>query len=90
MATGKPVTAGRFQPGEALTRAVTQRLDGRDVRRLANEAQVVRIVSGSAWISLDGSDILVKRGEQADLEPGLYPPVISSINGLSVVYEVWK
>ncbi|MBI5670691.1 MAG: hypothetical protein HZC41_22080 [Chloroflexi bacterium] len=83
--------AGRLQTGSGFGRKrYSQRLDGRDVRRLTNVEQVVRVVAGSAWITLDGEDILVNRGETVTLQPGVYPPVISSMNGRPLEYEVWR
>lgn len=91
MATPKTMTAGRLHQFRGFdTKVATERLDGRDVRRMTNVAQVVRVVSGNAWITLDGEDILVSRGEEAALQPGEYPPVISSMNGRPLVYEVWR
>lgn len=91
MATNKSMMAGPYRKVSGTeVKVQTQRLDGRDVRKMTNVAQVVRVVAGSAWITLNGEDIFVNRGEQVQIEPGEYAPVISGVNGRSVVYEIWR
>jgi hypothetical protein len=57
---------------------------------MTNVAQLIRVVSGSAWITLNGEDIIVNRGEEVRITPSEHPPVISGVNGRSVVYEIWR
>ena len=91
MATNNPLMAGPYRKAAGTEKKVqTQRLDGRDVRRMTNVAQVIRVVAGSAWITVNGEDIFVNRGEQIQIEPSEHPPVISGVNGRAVVYEVWR
>jgi mannose-6-phosphate isomerase-like protein (cupin superfamily) len=91
MATNNPLMSGQYRKVTGTeVKVQTQRLDGRDVRKMTNVAQVIRVVAGSAWITLNGEDIFVNRGEQVRVEPGEHPPVISGVNGRSVVYEIWR
>ena len=91
MAINKSLMAGQYRTMAGPEKKVqTQHLDGRDVRRMTNVAQIIRVVAGSAWITVNGEDIFVNRGEQIQIEPSEYPPVISGVNGRAVVFEVWR
>ncbi len=59
-----------------------------DVRPLERQSQVLRVVSGHAWITMDGKDIVLKRGDELTLNQGTHPAVISAAGLRPVVVEV--
>jgi hypothetical protein len=64
------------------------RLGAGSVRTLQRARQVVRVISGCAWITLDGDDIVLCSGETVRLAPGKHPAVISGPSDRPVVYEI--
>lgn len=63
-------------------------LDGFEVFRLRQDAQVIRVLSGCAWITVAGKDIFVPRGEDVHLMPERDVTLISSPNRRPLVFEV--
>lgn len=57
------------------------------VRDEKRESQVMRIVSGTAWVSMDGEDIVLKPGEELKLSHGKYKAIVSPANDEPLVYE---
>ena len=61
-----------------------------DVHRLDTAAQVVRIVSGSAWITYNGQDMVLRKGRNVYLPPTSMPSLMSAIGHNPVVFEVQR
>jgi len=57
------------------------------VRDEKRESQVMRIVSGTAWVSMDGEDIILNPGEELKLSHGKYKALVSPANDEPLVYE---
>ncbi len=57
------------------------------VRDEKRESQVLRVVSGTAWISLDGEDIVLKPGEEYKLSHGKHKALVSPVTDEPLVYE---
>ena len=64
-------------------------LERDDVRRLTVESQVIHVMAGTAWITTDGTDVIVDSGEQIVMRRGKYPALISAAGKHPLVYEVW-
>ena len=56
-------------------------------RTEVRQSQVVRVVKGQAWVTMDGSDFALKEGEQLELTPGADKAVIASADKSPLVYE---
>ena len=71
----------------ALTEKQFELLDGfvRDEKR---ESQVLHVVSGTAWVTMDGKDIILNEGEEVRLSRGKYDALISSPDRQPLVYEI--
>lgn len=63
-------------------------LDGFQVYRLENTPQIVRVLSGCAWMTSDGRDIFIPRGEDVFLATTAEASLISSPNARPLVFEV--
>ncbi len=48
----------------------------------------VRVLSGTAWISANGLDIVLEAGQSAEFPIGREPAVISAIGGEAVLFEL--
>jgi hypothetical protein len=72
----------------AVKPSQTVRLGAGSVRTLQRASQVIRVVSGCAWITLDGDDIVLCGGQAIRLVPGKHPAVISGPSDHPVVYEI--
>ncbi len=57
------------------------------VRDEKRESQVMRIVSGTAWVSMDGEDIILNPGEELKLSHGKHKAVVSPAGNEPLVYE---
>jgi hypothetical protein len=64
------------------------RLEEGAVKALSAVNQSVFVVSGCAWITVNGQDMVVSAGQRAALFPEAYPPVISAVGGGALVYEI--
>ena len=58
------------------------------VRDEKRESQTLHVVSGTAWISMDGMDIFVKQGQDLRLSRGKYQAVVSNLGNEPVIYEI--
>lgn len=65
-----------------------RRLDIGDVAALPRADQVVRVISGCAWVTLNQDDLIIRSGERMTLYPGKYAPVISALGDNQLVYEI--
>jgi hypothetical protein len=59
-----------------------------DVYRVPETSQEIRVKSGSAWISWDGEDIVLGRGESLSLLPRKDAAVVSAVGHWPLVLEV--
>jgi len=59
-----------------------------DAYRLNNAPQVIRVVSGSAWISYDGKDVVLRKGRNMYLPKIAFPAVLSPIGEIPVLLEI--
>ncbi len=57
------------------------------VRDEKRESQVLRIVSGSAWVTMDGEDIVLKPGDEMKLSRGEYNAIVSPTGDEPLIYE---
>ena len=71
---------------ESLSKAKIELMDGY-VRSEKRESQVLRIVSGTAWVSMEGEDIVLNPGEELKLSHGKYNAVVSPVGEEPLVYE---
>jgi hypothetical protein len=71
---------------EPLTKSKIELMSGyvRDEKR---ESQTLRIVSGTAWVSMDGEDIVLQAGEELKLSHGKYDAVVSPTGDEPLIYE---
>jgi len=59
-----------------------------DVYRLNTAAQMIRILSGSAWITYDGKDVVLRKGRNVYLPATTFPALLSASGKAPVVFEV--
>lgn len=57
------------------------------VRDEKRESQVLRVVSGAAWVSMDGEDFILRTGEELKLSHGKHKALVSPANNEPLVYE---
>jgi hypothetical protein len=71
---------------EALSQSKIELMKGY-VRNEKRESQLIRIVSGTAWVSMDGEDTILNPGEELKLSHGKYNAVVSPMGNQPLVYE---
>lgn len=59
-----------------------------NTRALPQTCQLIRVLSGCAWISLNGEDIIVENGHEIHLAKGEYMGVISNVCDDLLVYTL--
>jgi hypothetical protein len=67
-------------------------LNGGQARSIGHKAQflrvISRVISGEAWVTIDGDDIILSGDEKMTLEPRKSRAVITAVGENSLVYEV--
>jgi len=63
-------------------------LEAGEARRLNPLPPGIRILSGRAWLSWKGKDIVLNQGQEYRFQPGGDEPVISSVGRHKIVIEV--
>lgn len=71
---------------EQLTQSHIELMAGyvRDEKR---ESQVLRIISGTAWVSMDGEDLILNPGDELKLSHGKHKALVSAATDEPLVYE---
>jgi hypothetical protein len=59
-----------------------------EVLRVPPTSGTLRILSGTAWVSLEGRDVLLCRGEYLDIARRADRPVVSGLGGEPLLFEV--
>ena len=60
-----------------------------EVCRLPRACQGLRVLSGRAWVTVDGKDITLNRGEQMAFAAPKDFALVSAIQNTSLIVEVW-
>ncbi|MBZ0287922.1 MAG: DUF2917 domain-containing protein [Anaerolineae bacterium] len=71
---------------EQLSKEKIELMQGH-VRTEKRESQVLRIVSGSAWVSMEGEDIVLNPGDELKLSHGRHEAVVSPVGHEPLIYE---
>ncbi|MEZ4670660.1 MAG: hypothetical protein R3E39_22380 [Anaerolineae bacterium] len=58
-----------------------------EIYRLEQREQTVQVLSGCAWITSDGKDVIIVRGDEITLDPVDGGSIISSANLRPLVFE---
>jgi hypothetical protein len=59
-----------------------------DLYRLQSAPHAIRVLSGTAWVTQDFSDVILKKGEQSLLTAGKYDILVSAIGSSPLVMEI--
>jgi hypothetical protein len=70
-------------------RQVFRLKQGEEIRSLEPTFQTLRVVSGTAWITLDGQDVILNRNEQVCLIAGRSSTIISNLSHEQLILEVY-
>ena len=63
-------------------------INGDETYQLDNQTQIVRILSGSAWITINAEDRILAEGEETFIETSRQQAIISSLNQRLLVFEI--
>jgi hypothetical protein len=63
-------------------------LRGNATRQIKRTGQRLKVIDGSAWVTFEGKDQLVRRGEELRLVPGRDAAVISRLDGPVLVFTM--
>lgn len=73
---------------DSVERPTVFYLHKQDVQRHECKGDILRVLAGTAWLTIDGRDVVMRKGDEWVLSPGKYPALVSSVNGQSLVYEL--
>lgn len=57
-------------------------------QRLGRRALLVRVVSGEAWVTANGEDFVLQRGQEATLPAGAHEALITALGSHPLTYEM--
>jgi hypothetical protein len=59
--------------------------------RIPRSRKGLRVLSGTAWVTIDGDDILLQRGDAIELDGRLRGAraVVSVVDGETLLFEAW-
>jgi hypothetical protein len=63
-------------------------LNGSETYSLHPQMQIIRVLSGRAWITINSEDRIVAEGDDTMLEQAKEPSVISSLSRRPLVFEI--
>jgi len=63
-------------------------INGDETYRLDTQTQIVRVLSGSAWITINGEDRILAEDEDTLIETSKEQAIISSLNQRLLVFEI--
>jgi hypothetical protein len=87
---GSPVVVRTGEPTlPAALKAGDNRLEPGEILSIARRGQTLRVVSGCAWITLDGQDLTLLAGQDMILEPGKDAAVVSALEEEPLVYRLY-
>lgn len=85
-------TSGVY-PGQLTTSAQTERwtrirLAAHEPLRLGRSSFHIRVVSGDVWVTFEGKDIFLTKGDQLFITPSKNSALISSIRNTPIVLDL--
>ena len=60
-----------------------------EVLRLSEECKEIRVLSGNAWLTINGEDITLIQGEKRLITPNKDMVLISTLRDTPLVFEAW-
>lgn len=60
-----------------------------EVLRLPEDCKEIRVLSGNAWVTINGKDITVAQGEKRLISPHEDMVLISTLRNTPLVFEAW-
>jgi len=60
-----------------------------ELLRIPRMRQRLHVLSGTAWVSTDGRDMVASPGGCMDLAGARYPALVSGVGGEPLLFEVW-
>ena len=79
--------SGKMRPESAPVLDIIE-LNGDETYVLDSYAQLIRVLNGSAWITINGEDRIVRQDEDTYIESGREQAIISSLNHRPLVFEI--
>lgn len=58
--------------------------------RLPETIQQIAVVSGNAWVTMSGKDIVLAPGDSLSVENRLYPVILSAESRSALTIECWQ
>ncbi len=64
-----------------------EEISGSDTHRLPSSVTQIRVLSGNAWVTAFGKDIILHQGESALFVPGENDAVVTALGDVPLVVE---
>jgi len=70
-------------------RVFHQALSAGELQAVPRGMRNLQVLSGIAWITVDGQDVLVEKGGCVQLPRGGFPALVSGLGGEMLLFEAW-
>jgi len=60
-----------------------------EVLRLPEDCKEIRVLSGNAWLTVNGKDITLTQGERESITPYKDTVLVSTLRDIPLVFEAW-
>lgn len=81
--------AARSVPARHARCALRFALYSGELLRIPRDRQHLHVLSGTAWISVAGKDMVASPGNGAKLVRTQYPALVSALGGQPLLFEIW-
>jgi hypothetical protein len=73
--------------GQVVTIGDCEQIPYGEARLLPRDRRSLRVISGYAWVSIDGRDYVLARNEEIPLKRGRHPAIVTALGNRPLVYE---
>ncbi len=63
-------------------------LYGGEIARLPSDSRGVSVREGTAWVTVDGEDKILRPGDTVSFKAGRFPPVVTPLGDAPLILEV--
>lgn len=60
-----------------------------EVLRLPEDCKEIRVLSGNAWLTINGKDVTLTQGDRESIAPHKDMVLVSTLRDIPLVFEAW-
>jgi hypothetical protein len=82
-------STARTAPARESRDVLRLALYGGELHRISHRARHLHVLSGTAWISSNGRDVVAERGSCVQLVRSRHSALVSALGGRPLLFEMW-